>query len=384
VHAGQCGHGVAVINSDYASSSVSLLGLDGRVLSENVVSSGSTQPGLTSSLSGDVVLPTQAGIHSELLIIDRYPAAVLSWVDVRTGTVSAQLSVATGFSSNPQDYLFLSATKAYVSRFESNPHPGKMDFDQGSDLLILDPSQRNITGNISMLPAMKGENPEFLPRPNRIVAHKTQAIVLLSGYAPDFQTSAESRLVVIDTETDSIVSVRILSGLHGCHGLALSPNGSELAISCSGSFHGTSQTNAQEAAIIRVQTDEKFTEIATYRAESFDHQALQFSLSYASDQWLVVGSFGQAGVQNKAAEPDHVYQIQLETGRIQPLLASQTNPFSLGDILCTPGCKLCFVADADRSQVHRFTVDDKLGLTWNSSTFPNPTIGLPPRYLSVF
>ena len=41
-----------------------------------------------------------------------------------TADVLAQLSVGTGFASNPHDYLEVAADKAYVTRYDSNPHPG--------------------------------------------------------------------------------------------------------------------------------------------------------------------------------------------------------------------------------------------------------------------
>jgi hypothetical protein len=83
------------VHSDYQSTNVSLLGLDGRALSPLLVSSASASTALSTPLSGDVVLPTMPQAGSELLLLDRFPAAVLTWVDLRTGVPTGQLSVAT-------------------------------------------------------------------------------------------------------------------------------------------------------------------------------------------------------------------------------------------------------------------------------------------------
>ena len=122
---GECGRGIVVVSSDYASTNVSFVGLDGGVLSPSVVSSATTTTGLSSPFSGDVVLPTMPAFGDRIVLIDRYPASVLTWVDVVSGAVASQLAVATGFVANPQDYLEASSSRAYVTRYESNPLAGR-------------------------------------------------------------------------------------------------------------------------------------------------------------------------------------------------------------------------------------------------------------------
>src|SRR5262249_35665325 len=152
-------------------------------------------------LSGDVV-PASGSFADELVIIDRFPASVLSWVDLRSARVRAQLSVATGFAANPHDYAALSATKAYVARYEPNLAPGSAPFDSGSDVLVIDPSAPSITASIDLTPAMRGEDPKYYPRPDRMALIAGKLYVLSSGYTLDFLEAADSRVVVIDTERD--------------------------------------------------------------------------------------------------------------------------------------------------------------------------------------
>ena len=124
-----CPSGYAISNSDYTSTSISAISPAGAVLSQTVISSGSAPPGLTTALSGDVIFPSTAPASGKLLLIDRYPNSVLTWVEPKTGSVIQQLPVGTGFGSNPHDYLELAKDKAYVTRYESNPAPAKVPFD---------------------------------------------------------------------------------------------------------------------------------------------------------------------------------------------------------------------------------------------------------------
>ena len=133
-----CPLGIAVVSSDYVSSNVSVLDAEGSVVSESIISSGSASVGLNAALSGDVVLPLTAPLSHRLVLINRYPNSVITWVDPGSATVLHQLQVGTGFISNPHDYLELPGHKGYLSRFETNKQPGREPHDGGGDLSILD------------------------------------------------------------------------------------------------------------------------------------------------------------------------------------------------------------------------------------------------------
>jgi hypothetical protein len=63
---GACSRAVVVTESDYMSTNVALLGLDGSVLAPNVASSATSAVGLAAPLSGDVVTPTMPVRGAEL------------------------------------------------------------------------------------------------------------------------------------------------------------------------------------------------------------------------------------------------------------------------------------------------------------------------------
>ncbi|MEB2311162.1 MAG: hypothetical protein OZ921_08695 [Sorangiineae bacterium] len=386
VDAGVCGRGLVVVETDYQSSNVSLVGVDGAVLSASLLSSASTGTALSAPLGGDVVVPTPSADGSRLVLIDRYPASVLTWVEVASGAVSAQLRVGMGFSSNPQDYVPIDARKAYVPRFESNPSPGREPFDEGGDVLIVDPSGPRVTGRVDLTPAMAGEDPRFLPRANRALALGGSVFVLLSGYARDWSASAESRLVRIDPSADAIREVLVLRGLHGCGALAPSPDGDELAVACTGGFERSSTADITTSAVVRVALEPALHELARYRAASFGAGPAGFGLDYAAAGTLVVTTFGSFGDAHTAPEDDTVSALTIASGEVSTLLRSRGVPFSLGEVRCVRECEACFVTDAETGGgvVRRFQIEAEGRLSPGEAILPNPAIGMPPRYLGRF
>jgi hypothetical protein len=92
-------------------------------------------------LSSDVAVPSTLLSGPEIVLIDRFPASVLTWVDVESASVRAQLDV--GSKTNPHDYVPLSEHKAYVTRF------GASD-GVGDDVAIVDPSVPALVGSIDL------------------------------------------------------------------------------------------------------------------------------------------------------------------------------------------------------------------------------------------
>ena len=93
------------------------------------------------------VVPPASG---RVVILDRYGTNVITWMNLADASVLNQLPVGTGFESNPHDYVEVSATTAWITRYGTNATPGQEPFDQGGDLLIVDTSKYTITGRIAM------------------------------------------------------------------------------------------------------------------------------------------------------------------------------------------------------------------------------------------
>ncbi len=388
--AGACGRGVVVLSSDYSSSNVSLLDLEGGVISASVISSASATTGLSAPLSGDVILPSSPARGDRLVLIDSYPASVLTWIDVKTGAVSGQLSVATGFAANPQDYVEISDHLAYVTRYEPNSAPGRQAFDGGNDVLGIEPQSFAIESRLDLTPAMQGADSGLLPRGGRALRVGGVVYALLDGFSSDFKISADSRLVAIGSATGKLMNVTVLTGMHNCRGIAVSPDESELAITCSGMLE---PPQPEQSGVIVVSTEQPPKEKHRFPASTFGSTPLGFSVAYASPHVVIFGTFGT--LPGEITTDDTAIRLDLASGAFDVLFSSarspvcganQRCPFSIGDVACAPGCGVCFVADAATGggMVHRLSLSAQGAVDKDDPHRIDDGIGLPPRYLEIF
>jgi hypothetical protein len=387
---GPCGRGVVVVGSDYATTNVSFVGFDGAVLSASVVSSGATTTGLSSPFSGDVVLPTMPAQGDRIVLIDRYPASVLTWVDVATGQVASQLAVRTGFFANPQDYVPVSPSRAYVSRYGSNPNPGSAMFDEGNDLVVVDPSVPSIEARVDLRSAMAGEAASFLPSAGRAIRAGGLVHAVLDGFSADFQSAAAARVATLDAESGEILGVKVLDGVYNCRGVALSPDGSEIALSCSGMLE---PPRIEQSWLVFLTADKALSQVARYPAAQFGNQPLGFTVSYASATTVLFTSLGT--FPDDSPGDDRLIELDRKTGAHRAVLQSARSsscgqsercPFTIGDVACAAACGVCFVADAvtDGGVIHRFSVGADGHVSDPTSIVVERAIGLPPRYLQLF
>ena len=380
-----CVRGFVVVSSDYQSSNVSLLDPTGEVLSASFLSSGSTSAGLSAPLSGDVVLPTRSARTDRTVLIDRSPASVLTWVDLRSGEVTAQLSVATGFASNPHDYIELSASKAYVLRYEKNLTSGQEPFDEGDDVLVVDPSAPAITGRIELTPALADVAPRFLAHPERAALAGDRVVVVLGAYRADFLETAPSRLVAIDPVTDAIVQTLVLDGYRACSSLAVSPDEDELAVACAGEWGGDNRPGLDTSGVVRVRIADQLEIAHRHRAADFGPDPVAAGLAYASRGRLLFTTYGHDAEPDESAAEDRLIELDLQTSEAREVLRSAGEPFTLGDVRCDAACGACFVVDAERDGgiVHRFAVTPG-GVSEPTAIRVENEIGLPPRCLGDF
>lgn len=379
--------GFTVVSSDYVSYNVSLLSLTGEVQSESIISSGSASAGLSAPLT-DVVMPSSAAPGPELVVINRSEAAFITWVDLETAVVRAQLNVGTGFRANPYDYVPFKADKAYVTRHAPNLANGREPFDSGNDLLVLNPSVPAITGRVDLMPVLDGEAPGFFPRAGRALIAGGQLRLLALGFDENYLELVDSRIVSIDPETDEITQVLVLTGLQNCQNLALSPSGEELAVSCSGPFGADPQGGFPNAGIVRLAVGAELSEIRRYGTGELGGAPIN-SVAYASAGSLAFTTYGRFNADFSAMElPDSARRLDLARGTLDaaPLRESSLEPFTLGDIRCAPSPGVCLLADAetDGGVLHRFDVDAAGALVNGTLVEIERGIGLPPRYIESY
>ncbi len=248
--AGGLPRGIAVVNSDYSSTSVSFLDRDGNLLADGCFNSGTGAPGLAMTLSYDVVLPTQVPPGGPVALIDRAKGNdALTWLDPATCMPLRQLAVGTGFHSDPHDLVTLSASKAYVTRSERNSAatPAPDDFDDGDDLLIIDPTEPAILGRIDLAPFAPAG---VLPRADRALLAEGTVFVSLNAISQDFKTYGTGRIVMVDPTTDRVTGAIDLPGSKNCGAMTYVATERRLMVACAGSY--TDPQQADTSAIVAI------------------------------------------------------------------------------------------------------------------------------------
>jgi hypothetical protein len=375
-NAPSCDRGVAVVMTDYSSTNVGILDLEGAVLAPSIVSSGSAKPGLTQALSGDIDVPRTAPRSGRLVLLDRFGTNVTTWIDPTTADVLAQLPIGTGFESNPYDYYEYSSDRAMVARFGSNPSPGAEDFDGGGDLLLIDTNRFMIVGRI----AMPEEDDTLLPRPSFITPFGETAVVTLGRLSSDFAAAGEGRLVGVSTTKETISWTITLEGVKNCGRLAVAPSGEIGAVACSGSLNpDTWEYVPEESDIVILDlTETPPVELRRFGIGRRLETGLQMDLEFASETQLL--SLAYPGGD---ASGDQVLSVAVEDGNHE-ILHTTSSPYTIGGVTCAPGCSdICLVTDAEEGVVRRFLVTESGGFEILPSVAVDTAIGLPPRRLGA-
>lgn len=371
--------GAAVVNSDYVSTSVSLLGPDGEVLSPVFISSSSEEPGLSTPLSGDVTVSSTDALGQELVLVDR-SESVLTWANLASAKVRDQLNVGTGFVANPHDYLEISQNKAYVTRFAENLDAGKEDFDAGSDVLVIDPSVPEITGSIDLKPVL-GNAADFTPSADSILLAGERVLVTLLGLKADFSDTLETRVVAIDPESDEITETLIVDGKKNCGPMALSPHGDMVALACTGAFAQDPADGYPDAGVVLLKVGDELELEQTFDARAFGDAQVS-GVAYVDETHLLVTTYGSFGALAGAGTDDQAFLLDLEDEGAEPILSA--TPYSLGGSMrCID--RNCFLADAAEgtNAIRRLEFDGKT-LALEGSIEADTETGLPPRGITRF
>jgi hypothetical protein len=374
--AAPCDHGTVALLTDYTSTQIALLSLDGTPQSASFLSTASTKASnLAFALSGDVALPGMTPPSGRVVLLDRYGTNVITWADPATANVYAQLPVGTGFESNPQDYIELDATSAYVSRWGVNDAPGAQPFDSGSDVLVIDTHAPAITASIPM--PVEDSLP---PRPAGMVRVGDTVIVVLQRTSEDFMTVGENALVGV--ENGAIAWETHITGLKGCDRPKLSPSGQTMAIGCEGQLDANGNV-----------TDLSTSAIALYDVTTLPPKPLQrFAVSdqLGSPVQSGVGWVSETVLLAKTQTPlggstnNQALTLDVTSGKATVVLTAGTDSSGkgkgivYGDVRCLPGCgDVCLLADADVGKLRRWQITAGALQAWSDVTV-DPSTGLPP------
>jgi hypothetical protein len=371
------------VNSDYSSTSVSLLDGEGRLCAARVLSSGSAPPGIVSALSGDVVPASTRHPDSWIALVDRYPNSVLTFVHPDERHVISQLSVGTGFAANPQDVAFLSRTKAYVSRAETNKAPGRELFDEGGDVLVIDPAAPRIESRISLLgftDAGPGGEP-LDPRPGGFALAGGLVWVHLHHLSRDLSAAGPGLVLGLDPSTDEVREEIRLDAFRNCSAIDAPPGGEGFWLACSGRF-GDREEQINRSGLAWVDLSSGEAKVAwSASAEDMSAQPLSFYLAAEDEHVAYAVVFGDLEegrpdvllrVDRRADPPAREVANAPAYGRGQPLFSEELS------VLMVPR------GDPESPSVMRFERGPDGTLTPLTPTDPDPAVGLPPRHLGWF
>lgn len=223
---------------------------DGTLAADGFLDSGSTAPGLTATLSGDVGVARIPNADGELVVIDR-ASSTLTWIEPESLTVRAQMSVgAANYGVNPQDALAF-GDKMYVSRYDAVFDPDSGAIIEGDDLAVIDLETRKLTGRIALTDqaaAVPGTTATILARPVGLQRVDLMAYVVLQSLALDWSAQGSAVLVIVDPATDAVVKRLVLGNKRNCGMGAYDPNRAELTLTCSGQYF--SPTQRDESALV--------------------------------------------------------------------------------------------------------------------------------------
>lgn len=353
--------GLVVVHSDYKSTVVSLVDpVTNTVTKDNCINSGSKPARLTSTLSGDVVVPTQRPTGGQVLLIDRQNAA-LTWVDPRTCDITRQLNVGEGKMVNPQDVIPVSATKAYVPRYAG----------VASDLLVIDPTAATIIGHIDLRPyAPRAGDKPVLANPSRGVLVGQRAYVVLTGLSEDSMTGAPGRLAVINPASDTVISTIDLPGLKNCAGVAVIEGG--LLVTCGGVYADPQQVADSGVAFVDLSATPPAIKVVSGRAfgratSPFDVAGVSSSLAFA----ITAGEFS-------GKPSDQLWVFDFAGGAPRKLVDGQM-AFTLSGLLLDPSTKKLFMADGNGTAPRLQVFDLGNPAAPVATSIVTNQAGMPPR-----
>lgn len=380
---GECPRGVAVVLNDYLSTQIALSSLEGETLSESVLSTASTTTdGLAYPLSGDVTLPSSASLSGRLVLIDRFGTNVISWVDVRSGEVTAQLPVGTGFESNPQDYLEISDELALVSRYTTNEAAGETEFDGGGDVLLVDPKTPAIVGRIE-LPTID----EIPPRPAALSRVGDEVWVTLERVAFDFSSTGVGMVVRLDVDGKTADEPFELTGLKGCGGFVPTPDGREIALACTGALDsdGDVEALAQSALVFFDAKKRPLEETRRVTAEKLAGEPIQSQFAFIDGTRVLVKTQTAWGgdKNNRLVAYDLESEASTTVVEAEPDAEGLGQGQTIGTIACFRECsKLCLAPNASTGKLERVDVEGAPKRL--EPVTVESKVGLPPRGLGEY
>jgi len=380
----------AVVSSDFSSSSIATLDEDFVVIDESWINSGTTYPGLVATLSGDVVLPSRQAADGTFAVIDRFLTDVVTRFFVPSGNLNGQVRThgdvgESGFSSNPQDFIFASEDSAWAPRYESNLNPSAPPENQGNDLIEVNPSDMSVTGariDLSSLDvtatAMTPDGAvevDVFARPSRGVLVGSTIVVGLDRISANFDAAGSGMVALVDLEDESVAGME-LPGLQSCGNVLPVPGvPSKVVVACVGfavPFGDEPQVRASSGIALLDVNESGVTIERVWRVADHPSDAIAVNSVAVVDEQRVVG----VATGDFETTVDELYLIDLVTGS-QELIHDSIGSFVIGLSAYDPDSEMLYVPDAAENAVLEFAVGEGSFVEVGSTEIA-PSLSLPP------
>ena len=373
---------IAVVNSDFLSTSISIIdGTDKSMFADGIIDSGSTVPGLTLTLSGDIVLPRNPNIDNIIVLIDRYPNNVLTFISPKDFSVTKQMSVATGFSSNPHDYLWINEAKSYITRYESNPNSGQQNFDEGDDILIINQKELSVIKSINLTEYTDSSMEKMQAKPDQMVMGDKYVWVSLNHLSMDYKSAGYGLLAILNPETDMVEDVIKIPEMKNCTGIIYLKHLKHIYASCSGMFVNGIDEQLKYSGIVKIdtlKTPYNYTIVKNSKADN--KSPYGFYLDIFNEKYLLSIQFGNLSKN----ETDKLVAINTENYSEIVIHKAETMQ-GIGGFLADNITKTIYIGETNPQNPRVFLYELKNNeFKMVKTIVSSPKSGLPPNYIRFY
>jgi hypothetical protein len=368
--------GLAVVNSDFSTTSLSILDATGALVRADCVDSATGATGsATKTISGDAVLPSQPQLGGEVIIVDRGNVA-LTFVNPSSCAIVRQIPVP-GVKTNPHDVVMLTNGKAYVTRYDLNLAATDPTL-AGNDIAVINPTTGALLGRIVLdVYASTVAGATILSRPDRALLVEGKVIVSLDEVDQGFKSYGQGMLVVVDPATDTVAASVALTGLANCEGMTYLDAQETLLVACGGPFGGA--TSESGIAVVDLSVSPPVLKRVIPSA-AFDGRPLDIS-------WVLAlpptgGGTRAFAVTNDPndVQPDALFVFDYVAGTASQFATS--NPYTLGMPAGLPGLLLMPNSTLSRPQIDLYDVT--AAPTATTTFTSDPVTGLPPQEIAPY
>lgn len=368
--------GLVALNSDFSTTSLSILSPAGALVHADCVDSATgSSGGASKTISGDAVLPSQPQRGEKIVIVDRGNLA-LTFVDPTACTITRQIALP-GVNVNPHDVVILADKKAYVTRYDKNLAATDPTL-AGNDIAVIDPTTGAQAAQIGLdAYASVVSGATILARPDRALIAGGQVIVSLNEADDSFGSYGEGKIVAIDPATDQVIASVALTGLYNCEGMDYVDSTKTLLVACGGPFGGA--VSQSGIAVVNLgASPPSFTRAIPSTA--FDGRPLQFSWVLALSP--AAGGTRAFAVTNdpNATDPDALFAFDYVAGTATQFATSDS--YTLGQPAGAPGLLVVPFGTFTAPQIKLYDVS--AAPTATTAFTSDPVTNLPPEVVAWY